>query len=127
MEIVDPIQDLIEQGLDHALWHLDLRLLASLYGSVELYDVLGKGEGMEGRERGEGDKEEKGRGRRGRKGEIAERGIKREKREGGGNGEIAEVRGRGEGNYASVLQRLYERQTNWVASPQHTPLTNHSQ
>ena len=84
VEIVDPVQDLIEQGLDHALWHLDLRLLASLYGFVELYDVLGKREGMEGERRGGWGREREGKKRIKR--EIAERGReggKGEREEGG--------------------------------------------
>ena len=105
VEIVDPVQDLIEQGLDHALWHLDLRLLASLYGSVELYDVLGKREGMEGERRGGWGREREGKKRIKR--EIAERGREggkwRVKRGRGGDGEWRESRGRGEVNYTSVF------------------------
>ena len=40
VEVVNSIQNLVEQRLHHALGHLYWRLLATLYSSVELYDVL---------------------------------------------------------------------------------------
>ena len=38
MEVVDPVEDLVEQRLDHALVHHDL-LLVGLGSAVELDDV----------------------------------------------------------------------------------------